>query len=260
MIPKVVHYTWFSGEEFPEAIARCIESWHRQLPEWEFRLWDMAAVQDIDSVFLREALAERKWAYAADFVRLYAVYRHGGVYLDTDAMLHRPLDEFCRHAAFIGKENSIHFTGSSLPSQYLTSHCFGAEAGHPFIGRCLDYFEGRHFVTSANEQLPPALRYNFVLLPFIQSEIARQVGYDPRPLSQEVQELADGLTVYPTRYFDLTGSTPQGTVRHLALGSWRVDRPANPTYDLRYKLTWRFLAPFKWVLRKFNYVTYCIES
>lgn len=259
MIPRIIHYTWFSGEEFPTKIRRCIDSWHEHLPDWELRIWDMTAIERIDSAFLREAIAARKWAYAADYVRLYAVYHHGGVYLDTDAMLLRPLDEFLKQRAFIGKENSIHFTGSSLPSQYLTAHCFGAEPKHPFIKRCLDYFAGRHFVTSNDESLPQPLRFNFVLLPFIQSEIARQMGYDPRPLAQQLQILDDGLAVYPTEYFDVAHDNKYGVVKHLALGSWRADQPQNPTYDLKYKLTWRFLAPFKWVLRKFNYVCYSIE-
>lgn len=258
MIPRIIHYTWFSGDPFPEKIQACIDSWKRLLPGYEFRLWDMDAIRDIDSMFLHEAITARKWAYAADFVRLYAISHHGGIYLDTDVMLYHDFDAFLQHRAFIGKENSLHFTGS-MSSQYLTSHCFGAEAGHPFVERCLAYFNDRHFVTSTNEALPIPLRYNFVLLPYIQAEIARQYGYDWKPLTQTIQHCDEGLVIYPTEYFDCSKQTPNSVCRHLALGGWRTDQPNEPTYNLRYKLTWRFLQPFKKLLGKFNYVCMKVE-
>lgn len=43
--------------------------------------------------------------------------------------------------------------------------------------------------------------------------------------------------------------------QHLALGGWRTDQPTEPTYSLKYKLTWCFLLPFKKLLGKFSYVS-----
>ena len=60
MIPKIIHYTWFSGDPFPEKIQQCIDSWHQQMPEYEFRLWDMEAIKDIDVPFLKEAIKAQK--------------------------------------------------------------------------------------------------------------------------------------------------------------------------------------------------------
>lgn len=258
MIPKTIHYTWFSGEAYPERITRCIDSWKQHLANYKFRLWDMEAIQSIDSIYLKETIAAKKWAYAADFVRLYAIYNYGGVYLDTDVLLYRSFDEFLENRAFIGKENSLHFTGS-MSSQYLTSHCFGAEPRHPFIERCLSYFENRHFVTSDITTLPIPLRYNFVLLPYIQAEIARQFGYDWKPLNQTIQQCDEGLVIYPTEFFDCSKQTNLSVCRHLALGGWRTDQPTEPIYNLKYKLTWRFLQPFKKLLAKFNYVCMKVE-
>ena len=202
MIPKIIHYTWFSNDEMPPVVKLCIETWKVVLPDYKLKKWNMESIRNIDSVFLKEAILEKKWAYAADFVRLYAVYYYGGIYLDTDVMVLRSFDEFLVNKCFIGKENSIHFYGN-FSSHYLSSHCFGAEKNHPFIKECLDYYEDRHFVTSKNQKLPIPLRNNFVLLPYIQAEIARQFGYDWRPLTQNIQYCNDGLVVYPTMYFDV---------------------------------------------------------
>lgn len=259
MIPKIIHYTWFSGEQFPADIQRCLDSWKENLKDFEWKLWDMESIKDIDSVFLKEALAARKWAYAADYVRLYALVNYGGLYLDTDAFVFSDLTQFLQHRAFIGKETSIHFSGSHS-AQYLSSHCMGAEKGHPFMKACLDYFQDRHFIVSGNENLPATLRYNMILLPYIQSEIAKQYGYDCRPLSQNIQNCKDGLVIYPSDYFDAANPNSDNRVKHLALGSWREENwRKEDNVTLSFKLKWRFIYCFQWVLQKFGYTTMKLE-
>lgn len=218
MIPKIVHYCWFSGEPYPEEIQRCIDSWHKYLPDYEFRLWDMNAVKDIDNVFLQEALQERVWAFAADYVRLYALYHFGGIYLDTDIMVYKPFDDLLSHRAFIGMEEYIHFlfTGSA---QFLTSHSMGAEPQHPFICDSLSYYDNRHFITSHHNGLPRNLRLNLVILPYIQAEIARQYGYEWRPINKNVQYCKDGLVIYPARCFN-GSKTKHNYCHHLAFCEW----------------------------------------
>lgn len=258
MIPKIIHYTWFSGEPFPEEIQDCINSWKKHLSDYQFRLWDMDAVKGVNSVFLKEALQERKWAYAADYVRLYAICHEGGIYLDTDVFVYKSFDPLLHDGVFIGKENSIHFEGG-FTAQYLSSHCFGAEKNHPFIKDCLSYFDDRHFVTSSNTKLPQSLKYNLVLLPYIQAEIARQYGYEWKPSIQGFQSCQNNLCIYPTVFFDPQAQTADSYCKHLALGSWRIDKSSEPVYDLRYKITWRLQWFLKWILKKAGYMTIKID-
>lgn len=232
MISKIIHYTWFSGEEMPSDVKRCMESWRKIMPEYELRKWDMESLKEIDSVFLKEALQERKWAYAADFVRLYAVYHYGGIYLDTDVQVYKPFDRFLQDKAFIGKESSIHF-GKIGSYQGLSSHCFGAEKGHPFIKSCLDYYQDRHFITSSIKELPNELRQNIVTLPFIQALIGNQIGYNWNPSFQQEQSLEHGLKIYPAYFFDpfqgKTVSRSKSYCLHLAVGSWRENYSCGKT-------------------------------
>lgn len=264
MIPKIIHYTWFSGDPYPEKIQQCMKSWQKYAPDYEFRLWDMAAIKDIDSIFMREALSVRKWAYAADYVRLYALYHFGGVYLDTDVMLCRSLNDFLGDGAFIGKETFIHFL-EHKGFQGLSSHCMGGEAGHPFFKDCLKYFDGRHFIQTPNEEVPIVLRYNMVLLPYIQAEIAREYGYDWRPLTQEIQRFENGLVIYPSEYFepDPNPLTPRSVCRHLTFGSWRenknIGKPREYNYTIVYKIRWRFLNLLCKILHHYNYFTVVLD-
>lgn len=224
MIKKLIHYTWFSGEEMPDLIKKCIDSWHKYLPDYEFKLWDRAAAEAIDSVFLKEALSVKKWAFVADYVRLYAVYHEGGIYLDTDVELRSSFDPFLNHRMFIGKEHWLQLAQEFKPglSVYLTSHCFGAEAGHPFLKRCLDYYAERHFIVSKSPDLPEWIRYDHALLPYIQACIAKADGYNHRPKVKGIQMLRDGLAIYPSAYFDGESSDKNCVVIHHCLGSWRV--------------------------------------
>lgn len=258
MIPKIIHYTWFSGEEMPDNLIQCMKSWKKQNPDYTIKLWDMSSIQNIDSVFVKEAISLKKWAYAADYVRLWAIYNEGGIYVDTDCMLYNSFDSFLNERVFIGKENSIHFL-DNIPAQFLSSHCFGAEKKHPYIKDCLSYYENRHFITSTNQKLPIPLRLNYVLLPYIQAEIARLYGYDWKPLNQTIQHCREGITIYPTEYFDTIEKKSHAICQHLALGSWREEKPKEPIYNLKYKLQWRFLFVLQYILKKFNYITLKID-
>lgn len=246
MIPKIIHYTWFSTEPFPELVEQCIRSWHQHMPDYEFILWDTKRIAGIDNLWLRQCLEKQKWAFASDFVRQYAVYTYGGIYLDTDCMVYQSFNPLLTNTFFIGKEHSIHVEGRRT-EMYLTSHCFGAEKGHWFVGRTLSYYANRPFVSSPDETLPMRLKYNTDYQPFIQSELAKQIGYDPFPSADKEQHLEHNVVVYPSCYFDATDSTLQTFVRHLALGGWREQQMTTDTITWRYKIRWRLEA----ILRRF---------
>ena len=259
MIPKTIHYTWFSGDPIPSRVQNCIDSWSKYLPGYKLRLWNMEAVKDIDSVFLQEALATRKWAFAADFIRLWAVYNEGGIYLDTDVLVYKSFDKFLHHRAFIGKERYFYYSEGKIHLA-LGSHCFGAEKGHPFIKLCLDYYGGRHFITSHDENLPIPLRYNQIIMPYIQAEIARKYGFDWNARKNEEEQLCDaGLMVYPSEYFDNANwakKTPISVCAHLTLGSWQ-EHTANKQENipLKEKIFWRFILPhLRKCLKKLGYI------
>ena len=100
MIPKVIHLCWFSGESYPVEIQVCLDSWKRILPDWRIRVWDRKAAEAIGCRYINEALAAKKWAFAADAVRFYAVYQEGGLQrqwgLQAAFFMGEAGNEFCR--------------------------------------------------------------------------------------------------------------------------------------------------------------------
>lgn len=242
MIPKIIHYTWFSGDELPQMVKDCMASWKKYLVGYEFRLWDINAIKDIDSTFLKEALAEKKWAFAADYVRLYALFHEGGIYLDTDVILYKSFDDLLDNRVFIGKEDALNILPMSCKfAQYLSSHCMGAEPGTEYIKDCLNYFEGRHFVLSEDDHLPQNLRFNYVILPYIQAVIARDYGYVWHPKTQSIQYCKNGLVIYPSDYFCGHVFLQNSYCQHFAAGSWRENwenqlHQQNYAYNLKCRI------------------------
>ena len=131
MIPKTIHYCWISGDPFPEKIQRCVDSWHRLLPDYEFILWDADRVAKIGSRYVDEAISYKKYAFAADFIRFYALYTQGGIYLDSDVEVLKTFDDLLGLKYFIGKENSWNAWEPAI---------LGAEAGVPWMKDMLDWW------------------------------------------------------------------------------------------------------------------------
>lgn len=96
-IPKIIHYCWFSGEEMSPFIKKCMKTWEEKLPDYKLRLWDANSF-DFDSVpFVRDAYKAKKWAFVTDYIRFYALYTEGGIYMDTDVKVMRNFDEFLKY-------------------------------------------------------------------------------------------------------------------------------------------------------------------
>lgn len=139
MIPKIIHYCWLSKEEYPSKIRRCIDSWKRTLPDYEFQLWDQQRFDIESCVWVKEAVACKKYAFAADYIRLYVLYHFGGIYLDSDVEVLKGFDDLLELPYFVGKENSKHEIEAAV---------IGAEKGCEWIGKCLSFYENRHFIVS----------------------------------------------------------------------------------------------------------------
>lgn len=136
MIPQKLHYCWFSNEPYPENIQRCLESWKKFLPDFEWVLWDSEKAKATGIPWVSEAIQQKKWAFAADAVRLYALYNEGGFYLDTDVEVLRPFDGLRERASAFGYENG---------SRRIEAAVMGCEAGCKPVGAALDYYRNAHF-------------------------------------------------------------------------------------------------------------------
>ena len=140
MIPKVIHYCWLSGDPYPEIIQRCIDSWKDKLPDYQFVLWDKNKFDINSHIWVKQAYESRKFAFAADYIRLYALYYYGGIYLDTDVEVLKSCDNLLNRNYFIGLDSQ----------SKLEAAIIGSEAKSDWILACLKYYDNRKFYGDKN--------------------------------------------------------------------------------------------------------------
>lgn len=142
-IPKKIHYVWVGGNPKPKEIQICMQSWQRNLKDYEIKEWNETNFDINSHPFCKAAYEAKKWAYVSDYIRVYALYTEGGVYLDTDNLVVASIDDLLINRAFVGYEND----------DYPFTACFGAEKHHPFLKKILDYYKTAEFRFDKNDQM-----------------------------------------------------------------------------------------------------------
>lgn len=139
MIPKIIHYCWVGGAPYPKQIKDCMATWKKVLRGYEFIRWDESNFEISCNKYTEQAYARGKWAFVSDYIRLWALYNYGGIYLDTDVRVLKPFDRFLTHGFFSGYENKRLL-------EKIPTCTMGAEKGHPFIKLLLDDYNDRLFI------------------------------------------------------------------------------------------------------------------
>jgi hypothetical protein len=203
LVPKVIHYCWLSDDEKPNSIKECMQSWKDIMPDYEIVCWDMNRFPVDEYLFVKAACEARKWAFAADLIRLYALYHHGGIYLDSDVMVYKPFDIFLKHSVFSSIE--LHPTtffrgvkkGNPRSGLGIEAAVMGAVPKHPWIKTCLDHYTGLRFV---NE---PKFMYNNVMGGTM-AHLAIPLGFKYLPIYQQLEQ---DIHIYPPDVFSLINET-----------------------------------------------------
>ena len=213
MIPKRIHLCWFSDDPFPAEIKACIRSWQKHMPEYEIRRWTMADAKAIGFDFINEALKHRKWAFAADAVRFYAVYTEGGIYMDSDILLYRGFQELIPEHGFATFNEKIDHEDTPFS---LQAAFFMAEKGNEYCKEMTDYYRTHHFEREDGT-------IDQTVSPMIMAAVAEKYGAKH---SLDILRLA-GFTVYPTDYVAPRKRYERKDVtfaRHLVNHSWKNDQ------------------------------------
>lgn len=109
MIPKIIHFCWFGQNPKSDLVTRCLDSWHRMMPDWQY-MERSEANFDIASapLYVRQAYGARKYAFVSDYVRLCALEQYGGVYMDVDFEVYKSFENLLDNPAFAGYDGSNH--------------------------------------------------------------------------------------------------------------------------------------------------------
>lgn len=136
-IPKVIYYCWFGKGKMPPLSVKCIESWKKYCPEYKIVCINEDNFDITQNKYAKEAYDAGKWAFVSDYARLKILYDEGGIYLDTDVELIKPLDKLIETTGYMGfDDNGIISTGLG----------FACERGNELVGALLADYDDISFI------------------------------------------------------------------------------------------------------------------
>ncbi len=209
MIPKIIHYCWFGGNPLPDLALKCIESWKKYLPDYEIIRWDETNFDINICDYVKEAYDAKKWAFVTDYVRLFAMYNYGGIYMDTDVEVVKNLDSFLLHEAFSGFESN-----KDIPTGIMA-----CKKEFPLFKVFLDNYSDRHFVLKDG-------KYDLTTNVETITAICKNYNFAQNNMLQNIE----GFVLYPNDYFcpkdwktGLIERTDNTYTIHHFSGSWLND-------------------------------------
>lgn len=180
MIPKKIHYCWFSGKKMPKEFEYYMESWRRHCPDYQIIRWDESNYDIGKNRYMESAYKEKRWGFVPDYARFDIIYREGGIYLDTDVEILKPLDDLLDNPCFFGNEDELHINPGLG---------FGAEKGNPVIGELRDMYDNLSFYQEdGTMNLTPSPEY-----------VTRKLREMGIKMNNGIIRQKD-VTIYPTEY------------------------------------------------------------
>ncbi len=220
-IPKTIHYCWFGRGQKNELMLKCIDSWHKFLPDYEIIEWNEDNFDINSNKYAKEAYENKKYAFVTDYVRLYILYNYGGVYMDTDVEVIKNIDKFLEHKAFSGFENN----------NYIPTGIMASEKNNKWIKDLLDEYNYLNFIKKDGTM---DLTTNVIR---ITNKTMEKYNLIPNNTFQDLDE----VVFYPHEYFCpkdwetgkifLTNNTY--TIHHFN-GSWHTKKEKRQINKKRY--------------------------
>jgi mannosyltransferase OCH1-like enzyme len=134
MIPKIIHQTYKSLEEIPEHWERARQSVLRAHPDYQYVFWTDKDIhrfmQREYPTFYRETFVKYPHVIQRiDAFRYFVLYHYGGIYMDLDIGVKRPLDKYIKHDLVVVKSMNV--------SNVFTNSLMMSSRGNPFMLQCM---------------------------------------------------------------------------------------------------------------------------
>lgn len=184
-IPKIIHYAWFGNTPKPKYLIDNLNSWKKACPDYQIIEWNETNFDVGLFDYTREAFFEKKYAFVSDFLRIYAVYNYGGIYLDTDVNLEKDFSPFLDYSFFTCFENKT----------MINLAVFGAKKEDPRVKKLLDYYSKLSFYKDKKKK-----KKNLLPITFLISSFMKNLGFK---LNGKTQTLDNFLILSSEYYFPL---------------------------------------------------------
>ena len=229
---KIIHYCWFGPNKLGKLEKKCLKSWEKYFPDYKIMKWSEENVNLDECEFIKEAYANKKWAYVADYTRCKALYEYGGIYFDTDMEVIKNMESLLDKGLVLGLEHS------TAPNAAIV---IVPDKHNKYMKKMLDGYRNMNFNPTGNlfDIAIPRILCN-LLEPY-----GLKRGYS------KLQILNKDVYVYPREYFyplDYELKTPLFTENtytiHHYTASWVGWKEKTTLWMRRHHLGW--LVKYFW--------------
>ena len=176
----------------------------------------METLLPFDNEFIKEAYELKKYAFVSDYLRVFALYNYGGIYIDSDVQLKAPLNSFLNYSFFISQSRDKWL--------HVAPDCYGSEKGHPLLKELLEYYRNHHFILKDGN-----LDETWVGIIF--SKMIKKlynITLDTKIMNPI--ELPNNGIIFPTFYFEQEIQGKLNFANHLCTGSWTGNKYNDEKY------------------------------
>lgn len=230
MIPKKIHYCWLSDEPLPQDVKTYIDGWRKIMPDYEIKKWDRKAINLDEHPFAKEAFEHKKYAFAADYIRVYALYTEGGIYLDSDVKVLKRFDDFLKYDYFTSVENQLtrcnynllinrfidkegnRLSGMNCYFLGIQAAIIGTTKNNVLMKDILTYYQNQNFI------LPDGTLFHNIA-PIVHARFAEKYGFK---YVDKLQNIGSNMVVFPSSIFATKGirESEKTIAIHCCNGGW----------------------------------------
>ncbi len=170
-IPETIHYCWFGKQQKPKIFLKCLASWNKYCPHYKIIEWNESNFDVNAHSYTKKAYNEGRWAFVSDYARIKILNTYGGIYLDTDVELIKPVDPLLLSATFLGFETKT----------IVNTAIVGAIKDNAFLKDILQIYDNLT---------------EFETIPNIVTRVLNTYG-----LKEYKKQIINNVSIYPTEYF-----------------------------------------------------------
>jgi len=210
-IPKKVHIVWLGGE-LSSDYRDLLEKNKTILKDYEFIIWNDDNVKELIKEhriqkYIEESISmgKKKYAFAADAIKLIALEKFGGWALDADVEIFKTLDPFLNYNWVTSFERCC---GADMPYLQAVTAVWGAIPEHMFTKQLIKIYE-----INSTEAMHSKPNSHWI------SDLLYSKGLKRINLKQRMEEY--DLDIYPSEYFCVPFHEENTYAQHLFNGSWK---------------------------------------
>lgn len=202
MIPKICNVVWL-GSEMPSREKIFLENNKKVLSNYTFNVWNNETIKELivkhpAESFINQAIQDKKWAFAADAIKLVALEKFGGWSIDADNEILKTFDDFSHLNWVSGFET---YNGRIKPITAV----WGAIPSHLFTKKLLSTYwttDYSYLVTKANTKWISKILFSNGILCDNSKQYCKELDVTIYPSNVFCGPMVDGLDTYALHHFN----------------------------------------------------------